>query len=151
MKHFQKTSAVAIVALAPAGLALNAAPASASGPTNDFYACIESSNGCPYDDYTSGTIIWNTVGLPTVTGSVNKPALSAYVVKVTFDAFTPGVSTRIDSVNRAVTASATTRGFTFDIGKTYYVNRIKVTVCLHNDPSSVALFCSTPKNYYRPA
>jgi hypothetical protein len=151
LKLSRKISALAVALLAPAGLAISAGPASASGPANDFDVCIfNDASGCNHSEYAAGTIIWNIVGLPTVTGAVFKPANAPDVVKVTFDAFTPGVSTRVDSVNRAVTASKGSRGFTFDIGQTYRIDRIKVTVCRHATTQSPPLVCSHPTSFNRP-
>lgn len=155
MKLSTKVSAVAIAALTPAGLVLSAGPANASGPTHDFRACSNgSASECIYRAYSAGTIVWNTVGLPTVGGSVYMPKGESYTVKVTFDAFLDREGgSRVDSANRAVTPSDPdgARPFGFDIGKTYRINRIKVTVCVHETPQSPADYCGYPRNYYRPA
>jgi hypothetical protein len=143
-------SAAAIAALAPVGLALSAGPASAV-PSTAFLACSNASIDCETIEYSLGSFYWNP-GDPTVNGSVFEPSDASYTVKVTFDAFTATSSTRVDSVNRAVTPSDpdAQRPFGFPIGKGNPVNRIKVTVCVHNTPTSPPSFCGRVRNYYRP-
>jgi hypothetical protein len=154
LKLSQKMSVLAIAALTPAGLALSAGTASAS-PTDDFYACATTGTPieCLKQGYSAGTIDWNGVFPPSVSGSVVKPVGATYTVKVTFDAFIDRVGgTRVDSDNRAVTPSDADgkRPFGFAIGQGYVINRIKVTVCVHQTPQSPPDVCGHPEQYYRP-
>lgn len=150
MRLSRKASALAVAALAPLGVAVSAGPANAVGPTQDFFVCKDMTGSCHPTDYTYGTITWNTLGQPTVAGSVFKPANTSYIVQAVFDAFTAGSTTRVESQGRTVSGTATKRGFSFPSGLTYRIDRIRVTVCIYATSTSTPV-CGPYVSYYRPS
>lgn len=143
-------SALAVAALAPLGVAILAGPASAAGPTQDFFVCKNMTGSCHPTDYTYGTITWNTLGQPTISGSVFKPANTSYIVQAVFDAFIADDPTRVESQGRTVSGTATKRGFSFPSGLTYRIARIRVTVCIYATSTSTPT-CGPYVSYYRPS